>query len=130
MLLTAFILFKKTFLLFHIALLKCFIYSRVAVSYIIFLSNYLLPIQKKNLPQEKSCLSNWFTIIRMLVDETILPILSVTAWTSITLENVWLFLLTFLVRFPPSTNTARFPHSLLMKTSLGKSQYHLVLPQL
>ena len=50
-----------------------------------FLSSYLLPTQKKNLPQEKSCLPNWFTIIHMLIDETISSILPVTGWASIAL---------------------------------------------
>ena len=69
-----------------------------------FLSSYLLLTQKKNLPQENSCLPKWFTIIRMLL-------------ACKTSDFFWLILL---VRSLPSTNTLRFPHFLLMKTSLGK----------
>ena len=117
--LTEYILYWKMFLLFHTALLKCFILQPIyGILYsswcnnscrtyhelrqgdfysfdlekVPFYSNYLLPTQKKNQPQEKSSLSNWFTIIRMLSDETISSILSVTVWTSIGLWNVWFLL--------------------------------------
>ena len=69
-----------------------------------FLSSYLLLTQKKNLPQENSCLPKWFTIIRMLL-------------ACKTSAFFWLILL---VRSLPSTNTLRFPHFVLMKTSLSK----------
>ena len=124
--------FLKTFLLFHTVLLKCFIYSRVTVPYILHgittpvaptmnwgnvISILLIwkkfpffqPKQKKNLLQGKSCLLNWITIIRMLIDQTINNICH-------GVDNCRL-----VKRSPASTNTLRFQNCSLMKTSLGKS---------
>ena len=102
-------LFTKTLLLFHISLLKRFIYRRVNTSKI--LRGATIPIMltknqvktvsvhfvKKKLPscqviyylpirkiqsKEKSC---WFRIFHMLIEKMLLPVAYVTEWTLIDL---------------------------------------------
>ena len=66
---------------------------------------YYLP--RKNVTARKTILAS------------ILSIAFVREWTSIGLQN--LFLLLFLVNYPPSKTTLRFPHSSSMNINLGKS---------
>ena len=94
-------LFKKSFFLFHTILLRCFIYSRCKVSYILhgpiisvasakekilFLSSYILyyylPARNVKL-QEKPCLLNWFAIFHIIPEKTVSSVALATEWTSI-----------------------------------------------
>ena len=74
-------------------------------------------------PQEKSCLSNWFTIFHMIIEE--LPSLTrfFVEWTSTGYckTSNFFFWLTFLVSSLPSLTTMRFPYSSSMNTILGES---------
>ena len=107
-------LFTKTLLLFHISLLKRFIYRNVYTSKIFSMVQQFLPhltrirsrqclfisLRKSYLPlklstaspQEKSCLPKWFRIFHMLVKKTLLPVAYVTELTFIDLQNIWLLL--------------------------------------
>ena len=78
--------FKETFLLFSSVLLNYFIYSRVNASYILY--DGTIPVTPSlsfklfiTDPQEKSYLTNLFTIFQMLIEGILSPIAFVTEWT-------------------------------------------------
>ena len=143
--------FKKTFFLFQTALLKCFIYSRVGTldspwsnnpcrtyqelgqgdfysfdqEKVPFFLIYLLSTHKKcnhkknhnypNLVYNNCHRMDIYRLIKLLTSS-------------------FCYLLLFLVSYPPSITTLRFPHSSLMNISLNFQQhlyqFNLVLPQL
>ena len=122
-------LFKKTFLLFDTALLKCFVYSRVGIldypwcnnpccayqelgqgDFYSFDQKFIYYLPTKNVTARKTILTS------------ILSVAFVTEWTSQACKTSgFLFLLLFLINYPPSKTTLRFPHSSPMNISLGKS---------
>ena len=81
-----------------------------------YLSSHLPTIHMKNLPHKKSCLPNCFTIFCKLIEEIYHGVNSYRL-----VKRMTFFILIFLVRFPPLKNILIFSHSLLMKTSVGKS---------
>ena len=122
-------LFKKMFLLFDTALLKCFVYTRVGI----------LDYPRCKNPccaHEELGQGDFYSFDQKLINY--LPTKHVTARTTILFSILsiafaqsghlqackisgFLFLLLFLINYPPSKTTLRFPHSSPMNISLGKS---------
>ena len=112
------------FLLFHTALSKCFLYSRVGILDSPMVQQSLLPLPRIRsrwflfIRSGKSSLPfNLFTtyLLKSYLPQSSLSHLSKSGNLKISL------LLLFLVRYPPSTTTLRFPHSSSMYFRLGKS---------
>ena len=131
-------LFKKTFLLSHSDLLKCFIYSRVGIlgspwcknscrayqelsqvdfysfdqEKVPFLLIYLLPTHKKcNHKKNHTYLNLVYSICHRVDICRLVKLLTFS----------FCYLLLFLVSYPSSTTTLRLPHFSSMNISLGKS---------
>ena len=132
-----------TSLLFHTALLKRFIYSRVGIldspwrnnpccayqelgqgdSYsfgqekVPVLLIYLLPTHKKcNHKKNHNYLNLIYSICRRVDNYELVKLLT----------SSFCFLLLFLISYPPLTTTFRFPHSSSLNISLGQhSRYHI-----
>ena len=104
-------LFKKVFLLFHTALLKYFIYSRVGILDSTWCKILPLPLICL-LPTHKKCNHE--------KNHTYLNLVK-SGHIQSCKTSYLLFLSLFLVSSPPSTTTLRFPHSPLMNISPGKS---------
>ena len=124
-------LIEKTFLLFHTALLKCFIYSSAGIlespwcnnpcqggfysfdqEKVPFLLIYLLPTHKKCNNKKNHTYPN--LIYSMCYRVYIYRLVKL-------LTSSFYYLLLFLVTYPPSATTLRFPHSSSTNISLGKS---------
>ena len=129
-------------MLLHTVLLNYFIYSRVKASYILlggtiqvtpsqnWVKAIFIHLIRKKVsfmlfttdPQEKTCLPNWFTIFDMVIEKySRLQHLSQSEHLQACKTSDFFFWLKFLVISPPSLTTLRFPHTLSMNTSLGKS---------
>ena len=121
-------LLKKAFLLFDTVLLKCFVYSRVCIldypwcnspccayqelgqgDFYSFDQKFIYYLPTKNVTARKTMLTSISSTTFVRVD--------IYRLVKIDL----LVLLLFLVNYPPSTTTLRFPHSSSMNISLGKS---------
>ena len=118
-------LFKKTFLLFHTALLKCFICSRAAILYSSWCNNSCRGYQElgqghfNQFDQEKvpfvlTTYPQKNVTTRKIMPTPISPIvfvLSQSRLLQVRKTSEFLLLLLFQVIYPPSTTTLRFPHS-------------------
>ena len=131
-------LFKKTFLLCHTGLLKCFIYSRVGILDSPWCNNpcraykelgqgdfyssnqekvpilliYLLPTHKKyNHKKNHTYLNLDYSLCHKVDIYRLLKLLT----------SSFCYLLLFLVSYPPSTTTLKFPHSSSINIRLSKS---------
>ena len=115
-------------MLFLTTLLKCFICRYLIFSMVQqFLSRLpqkviSIHLIRKKFPifrviyQLSTCLPNCFTIFCKLIEEIYHGVNSYRL-----VKRMTFFILIFLVRFPPLKNILIFSHSLLMKTSVGKS---------
>ena len=121
-------LFSKSFLLFDITLLKCFVYGRVGTldypwcynpcrayqelgqgDFYSFNQKFIYYLSTKNVTTRKTMLTSISSTTFVRVD----------IYRLVKLD--FLVLLLFLVNYPPSVTTLRFPHSLSMNISLGKT---------
>ena len=123
-----FILFKKTFLLSDTAPLKCFVYSRVGILDYPWCKNPCCAYQELGQGDFYSFDQKFIYCLptkNVTARKTMLTSISSTTFVRVDIYRLvkldFLVLLLFLVNYPPSMTTLRFPHSSSMNISLGKS---------
>ena len=121
-------LFKKTFLLLNTALLKCFVYSKVGILDYPWCNNPCHAYQELDQGDFYSFDQKFIYYLptkNVTARKTMLTSISSTTFVRVDIYRLvkidLLVLLLFLVNYPPSTTTLRFPHSSSMNISLGKS---------
>ena len=128
MFLSVYPLFRKMFLLFDMALFKCFVYSKVGILDYPWCSNPCRAFQELGLGDFYSFDQKYIYYLptkNVTTRKTMLTSISSTTFVRVDIYRLvkldFLVLLLFLVKYPSSMTTLRFPYSSSVNISLGKT---------